>query len=459
MRSAGRARVSTGLPARRLVDQPRYLHVAIGGQRQGAGDRRRRHDQRVDGAGALGGELQPLVHAEPVLFIDDRQAQVPERDVFLDQRNGCPRSSAERRRQDLRAPPPAPCPCHGRSARRCEGRRPQPAARGSPDAAGPGSRSAPGMPPASRLPRRSAWPAEPPPSCRCRHSPCRSRSIRVSDAMSPAISATAWRCDPVREKGRAASTLECERAIALERPPRQPAHGGPAQGQGKLTWPATRHRPARARGLEKGDSTASSPGAWAASSAASQSGQSWRLLRRPHPAIPASPAPAPAPPPGPCPGSWGPGRRSSDRPAPRWRSRRIPPRCRCGLDGPSAARPGTARPGRSPPLCRRSAAPGSASPHWRGRTPDRCRRSNRSTGPGRARAPRRRPRYGRRHAPSGSPPGRPGASAIFGAKRRSTMPEGRCHNRSMTRGPASFSTSLADFGPMPGSWSTSAKSG
>ena len=76
------------LAARRLVDQARHIHVAIGGQGQGARDRGGGHHQHIDRAAALGRELQPLMHAEPVLFVDHRQSKIMEPDVVLDQRVG-----------------------------------------------------------------------------------------------------------------------------------------------------------------------------------------------------------------------------------------------------------------------------------------------------------------------------------------------------------------------------------
>src|ERR1700676_471039 len=50
------------------------------------------------------------------------------------------------------------------------------------------------------------------------------------------------------------------------------------------------------------------------------------------------------------------------------------------------------------------------------------------------------------------------SSVTEGAARRSTMPLGRCHKRSTSRGPAARSTSRPSCGPMPGSVVTGAKS-
>ncbi len=71
--------------ASRLLRQPRDIHVAEGGQHQRARDRRRRHHQHVRGV-ALGGDRQPLVHAEAMLLVDHGKHEVAERHLFLEQR-------------------------------------------------------------------------------------------------------------------------------------------------------------------------------------------------------------------------------------------------------------------------------------------------------------------------------------------------------------------------------------
>ncbi len=71
----------------RFFGQSRHVEIAIGGHHQGARDRRRAHQQRI-GAVALGGESEPLLDAEPVLFVDDDEAEVAEFDIRLQQRVG-----------------------------------------------------------------------------------------------------------------------------------------------------------------------------------------------------------------------------------------------------------------------------------------------------------------------------------------------------------------------------------
>ena len=74
------------------------IHVAIGGQRQGAGDGRRRHHQHV-GRFALALQLHALMHAEAVLFVHHRQAQIAEGDIFGKQRMGADQDVDLARRQ------------------------------------------------------------------------------------------------------------------------------------------------------------------------------------------------------------------------------------------------------------------------------------------------------------------------------------------------------------------------
>ncbi len=78
-----------GLPARRLLVEPRHVHVAIARQQQRSRDRRRRHDQQLGaGPGPLGLQRQPLMHAEAVLLVDDHEGQIAELDRLLEQRMG-----------------------------------------------------------------------------------------------------------------------------------------------------------------------------------------------------------------------------------------------------------------------------------------------------------------------------------------------------------------------------------
>ena len=91
VQAAGRHRAGgdRGAAGRLLVDA-RDVEVAVDGELQGARDRGGRHGDQVDGL-ALG--LQPLAlgHAEPVLFVDDRQLQVLEADVVLEEGMGADR--------------------------------------------------------------------------------------------------------------------------------------------------------------------------------------------------------------------------------------------------------------------------------------------------------------------------------------------------------------------------------
>ena len=98
-------RVSTRLSPRRLFAQRRNVHVAEIGEHQRARDRRRREHQEVDGL-ALARERQPLMHAEAMLLVDDRQRQIVERDLVLEQRVGADQKidvARRQRRQDFRA--------------------------------------------------------------------------------------------------------------------------------------------------------------------------------------------------------------------------------------------------------------------------------------------------------------------------------------------------------------------
>ncbi len=78
---AGRNRRS----ARRLFVEGRAIHVAKSRQRQRSGDRRRGHHEHVDGR-ALRAKRQTLLHAETMLFVDDGEAKIMERQIALHQR-------------------------------------------------------------------------------------------------------------------------------------------------------------------------------------------------------------------------------------------------------------------------------------------------------------------------------------------------------------------------------------
>ena len=75
------------LPPRRLLVEDREVHVAVLGEGERARDRRRRHHQHVDGV-ALCAQVHALEHAEAVLLVDDREAEVVEFDVLLEERVG-----------------------------------------------------------------------------------------------------------------------------------------------------------------------------------------------------------------------------------------------------------------------------------------------------------------------------------------------------------------------------------
>ena len=75
------------LPAGGLFPELGNVHVAEIGEHQRARDRRRGHHQHVDGV-AFPGERQALVHAEAMLLVDDREAEIAKFDVVLEQRMG-----------------------------------------------------------------------------------------------------------------------------------------------------------------------------------------------------------------------------------------------------------------------------------------------------------------------------------------------------------------------------------
>ena len=65
------------LPAGGLFAQFRNVHVAEISQHQRARDRRRREHQKIDRL-ALARQREPLMHAEAMLLVDDRQSQIGE---------------------------------------------------------------------------------------------------------------------------------------------------------------------------------------------------------------------------------------------------------------------------------------------------------------------------------------------------------------------------------------------
>ena len=80
---AGVDRLASG----RFLAQFGDVHVAEIGEHQRARDRRRGHDQDVDRF-ALACERKALMHAEAMLLVDDREREVLERHVVLEQRMG-----------------------------------------------------------------------------------------------------------------------------------------------------------------------------------------------------------------------------------------------------------------------------------------------------------------------------------------------------------------------------------
>ena len=86
LRSAHRPRLD-GLTALRHLVEHDHVEVAVVGERQGPRDRGRGHDQDV-GLDALALQGHPLVQAEPMLLVDDRERQVVERHALLHQRVG-----------------------------------------------------------------------------------------------------------------------------------------------------------------------------------------------------------------------------------------------------------------------------------------------------------------------------------------------------------------------------------
>ena len=148
------------LAAGGLLIEHRHVHVAEIGERQGARDRGRGHHQNVDGL-ALGAERQALVDAEAVLLVDDRDAEILERDALLKQRVGADRDLDRCRRPGRRARPGVRLPCRGRSAARSTGPHREPWGRCARNAGAPEFPSAPSRRPAARPRWRSPSPAGP----------------------------------------------------------------------------------------------------------------------------------------------------------------------------------------------------------------------------------------------------------------------------------------------------------
>ena len=76
------------LAAGRLFRELGNIHVAEGGKHQRARDRRRGHDQHMR-RNALGGQSQPLVHAETVLLVDDGEQQIVVDDAYPETVRAC----------------------------------------------------------------------------------------------------------------------------------------------------------------------------------------------------------------------------------------------------------------------------------------------------------------------------------------------------------------------------------
>ena len=222
------------LPAGGLLAQHRDVHVAEIGQRQGARDRRRGHDQDVDRL-ALGAEREALVHAETVLLVDDRKPEIVERrprpgtaHACRPRCRCCPRRArpATVRRSAPRSRPvrsairkPAP---HGERARYAR------------NAGGPGSRSAPSARPGGPASMALAMARSPTAVLPEPTSPWSRRSMRLSATRSRRISATASACEAVSAKGRARRIAATRRPSPAFDPPRQAPHAAAHEGEGEL---------------------------------------------------------------------------------------------------------------------------------------------------------------------------------------------------------------------------------
>ena len=76
-----------GRAARRLFAQDRHVHVAEICQHERARDGRGCHDQYING-GAFFTQRQTLMHAKAMLFVDNGEPEIGERDAFLKKRMG-----------------------------------------------------------------------------------------------------------------------------------------------------------------------------------------------------------------------------------------------------------------------------------------------------------------------------------------------------------------------------------
>jgi hypothetical protein len=106
---------------RQLVDD-RGIQIGVGAHRQGTRDRRGGHDQLVRSAPialpAFLAQRQPLMHAEAVLFVHDRQRQFGEAHAVLKQGVGADRDLNFTGGEPLQQGPPRPSGQAVRSARR-----------------------------------------------------------------------------------------------------------------------------------------------------------------------------------------------------------------------------------------------------------------------------------------------------------------------------------------------------
>ena len=184
---------------------------------------------------ALAAQRVPLLHAEPVLLVDDHQAEVGELHALVEQGVGA-RPRCRPRRRPPRAAPPARAAAPSEpvtSATRVASavaaehprlrQRPEQVRRCSARAGRPAPRSGRAAPPGRRRRRPAAWRAARPPSCPSPTSPCSRRCIGwVSEQVARQHPAPTSRWPPVSVNGRRASN-------GVEQPARwRPA--GPAAG-------------------------------------------------------------------------------------------------------------------------------------------------------------------------------------------------------------------------------------
>ena len=269
---ADQPRLHRAAPGRQLA-QRRRVEVAVGGQRERAGDRRRGHVEDVgrEPRGRLGVERPPLLDPEAVLLVDHADAEPRELDRRLDQRVGAqdqPQLAAGELAQRLLA---------GRRRRRPgqqrkgDQRRRRAAGRASRRAARRGSRSAPSAPPAaplraraaSRRGRRRSCPSRPRPSAaaasaRPSRGRRRSRRRRRAGRRSARRAATRASARPARPACPAAAPAAPCDASACGRP----APPGRERALRRRAAPAPPRRPPRPRGSGRrvtASATAASP--------------------------------------------------------------------------------------------------------------------------------------------------------------------------------------------------------